>query len=99
MSVNWIEQFGAQEFGENTPATPCGSPETEKLTGHFLEEVTVALIVVVADDPWFTETGPEFESVKPDVFVDVVADVKTVSELDSSAEVSEFCESAGMPRR
>jgi hypothetical protein len=93
--VSWVEQFGAQEFGEKAPETPCGSPETEKLTGQFLEEVTAAVIVVVTDDPRLTVTAPEFESVKPDVFVDVLDEVKIVSELDSSAEVSEFCESAG----
>ena len=71
----------------------------DKLIGQFLEEVTVAVIVVVTDEPWFIVTGPEFERVKFDVFVDVVADVKTVSEADSSAEVSEFCESAGVARR
>lgn len=66
MSVSCIEQSGVQEFGEKTPETPCGSPDTEKLIGHFFKEVRVALIVVVTDDPCIRETDPALESAKLD---------------------------------
>ena len=97
MSVSCVEQFGAQEFGEKTPETPCGSPDTEKLIGHCLEEVTAAVIVVVTDDPCIRETEGALESDKLDFWVDVVADVRVVSAEDKLVEVSEFwLESAGI---
>ena len=69
-----------QEFGEKAAEIPCGSPETEKLMERILEPAAkVALIVVVADDPCVTVTGP-VESDKSDVWVDVAAAVRTVSE-------------------
>ena len=79
MSVSCGEQFGVQEFGEKTPETPCGSPDTEKLIGHFFKEVRVALIFVVTDDPCIRETDATPESAKLDFWVDVVAAVRVVS--------------------
>jgi hypothetical protein len=91
VSVSCVEQFGVQEFGEKAAETPCGSPETEKLIERFLEATKVALIVVVADDPGVIVTAPVLESDKPEVCVDVDAEVRTVSEADKSVEeVSAF---------
>ena len=97
MSVSCVKQFGVQELGEKTPETPCGSPDTEKLIGQFLEEVTVALIVVVTDDPCTRETDAALESDKLEDRVDVVAAVRVVSAEDKLMEASEsWLESAGM---
>ena len=86
-----------QEFGENDAETPCGSPETEKLIERFLEADKVALIVVVTDAPCVTVTAPGLESDKPEVCVDVDAEVRTVSEADKPREVSElWLETAGI---
>ena len=50
----------------------------------------------MADDPCVTVTGGVLESDKPDVWVDVVAAVRVVSE-DKLVEVSElWLESAGI---
>ena len=100
MSVSCVEQFRVQELGEKAAETPCGSPETEKLIERFLEADKVALIVVVTDDPCVTVTGPVLESDKLDVWVDVAAEVKTISEDDKLVEVTEsWLESAGIACR
>jgi hypothetical protein len=96
VSVSWGEQSGVQEFGEKTPETPCGSPDTEKLMGHFFDAISVALTVVVADAPCIRETDAALESVKLDFWVDVVADIRVVSAEAKLVEVSEpWLESAG----
>jgi hypothetical protein len=95
VSVSWVEQSGVQEFGEKTPETPCGSPDTEKLIGHFFKEVSVALIFVVTDAPCIRETDAAPESAKLDF--DVVAAVRLVSSKDKLVEVSElWLETAGI---
>ena len=100
MSVSCVEQFGLQRLGEKAAETPCGSPETEKLTGFF-RDVAEALIVVLTDDPCVTVTAPVVTapvlvSDKFDVWVDVAA-VRTISEDDKPPEVLGFSfESAGM---
>ena len=101
MSVNCVEQFGVQELGEKAAETPCGSPETEKLMERLLEAAAkVALIVVVADDPCVTATGPVLESDKLDVWVDVSAEARTTSEEDRPKEsVDIWLESAGIACR
>jgi hypothetical protein len=101
VSFNCVEQFGVQELGEKAAETPCGSPETVKLIERLLEpSAKVALIVVVADDSCVTVTGPVLESDKLDVWVDVAAAVRTVSEDDKLREVVEFwLESAGIACR
>lgn len=81
MRLSCVEQFGLQELGKKAAEIPCGSPETEKLIGLF-RDVAEALIVVVTDDPCATVTGPVLESDKPDVWVDVAAAVRTISEDD-----------------
>ena len=99
MSVSCVEQFGLQELGEKAAEIPCGSPETEKLIGLF-RDVAEALIVVVTDDLCATVTGPVLESDKPDVWVDVAAEVRTISEDDKPPEVVElWLESEGMAWR
>ena len=101
MSFSCVEQFGVQELGEKAAETPCGSPETEKLMERLLEPAAkVALIVVVADDPCVTVTGPVLESDKLDVWVDVAAAVRTTSEDDKPTELVElWLESAGIACR
>ena len=101
MSVSCVEQFGVQELGKKAAETPCGSPDTEKLLiERFRDVVELALIVVVTDAPCVTVTGPVLESDKPDVWVDVAAAVRTVSEDDKPNEVVEFWfESAGIALR
>jgi hypothetical protein len=99
VSFSCVEQFRVQELGEKAAETPCGSPEIVKLMERLLEPAAkVALIVVVADDPCVTVTaGPVLESDKPEVWVDVAAAVRTVSEEDKPTEVSElWLESAGI---
>ena len=100
MSVSCVEQFGEQEFGEKAAETPCGSPETEKLIEFFRGIAELVLIVVVTDAPCVTVTGPVFESEKLDVWVDVAAAVRTISEDDKPTEVvGLWFESAGMALR
>ena len=98
MSVRCVEQLGVQEFGEKTAETPCGSPDTEKEVVERLRDIVeLALIVVVTDAPCVTVTGPVLESDKPDVWVDVGAAVRMVSEEDKFAEVTlSWLESAGI---
>ena len=101
MSFSCVEQFRVQELGEKAAETPCGSPEIVKLMERLLEPAAkVALIGVVADDPCVTVTGPVLESDKSEVWVDVAAAVRTVSEEDKPTEVSElWLESAGIACR
>ena len=97
MSFNCVVQFAVQELGEKAAETPRGSPETEKLIERCSEAPEVALMVVVADDPCVTVTGPILESDKLDVWVDVAAEVRTISEDDKPPEVVElWLESAGV---
>ena len=101
MSFSCVEQFGVQEFGEKAAETPCGSPDKEKeVVKRFRDIAELALIVVVTDAPCVSVTGPVLESDKPDVWVDVAAAVRTVSEDDKPREVVEFWfESAGIALR
>jgi hypothetical protein len=100
VSVSCVEQFGVQELGEKAAETPCGSPDTEKEVVERLRDIVeLALIVVVTDAPCVTVTGLGLvlESDKPEVWVDVAAAVRTVSEEDKPTEVSElWLESAGI---
>ena len=100
MSFNCVVQFAVQELGEKAAETPRGSPETEKLIERCSEAPEVALMVVVADDPCVTVTGSVLESDKLDVWVDVAAEVRTISEDDKPPEVVElWLESAGVAWR
>ena len=97
MSFSCVEQLGVQELGEKAAETPGGSPETENLIDRYRDVDKVAPIVVVTDDPCVTVTGPELESDKLDVWVDVAAAVRIVPEDDKTVELREFwLESAGI---
>jgi hypothetical protein len=102
VNVSCVEHSGVQELGEKAAETPGGSPDTEKEVVERLRDIVeLALIVVVTDAPCVTVTGrPVLESDKPEVWVDVAAAVRTVSEEDKPTEVSElWLESAGIACR
>jgi hypothetical protein len=50
--VRRVEQVGLQFVCEKEGLAPEGNPDTEKETGWGDPETRVAVIVLVADDPW-----------------------------------------------
>jgi hypothetical protein len=58
------EQLGLQDVCENEAPAPCGKPETENETDWVVPEISVAVTVMVADEPWITDLLPPLEREK-----------------------------------
>ena len=65
--VRRVEQVGRQLEEPKNAVVPAGNPEREKVTGDAVPEVKVAVMVLVTDEPWVTETLPELERVKSNI--------------------------------
>jgi hypothetical protein len=72
------EQLGLQDVCENEPLAPCGKPETENETDWVVPETSVAVYVMVVDEPRMTDLLPPLmrEKSKLAVDVDVTARLK-----------------------
>jgi hypothetical protein len=62
--VSRLKQVGLQIFCEKEALAPEGNPDAEKKTGSGDPETSLAVIVLVADDPWFADRLIELESEK-----------------------------------
>jgi hypothetical protein len=62
--VRRLEQVGLQFVCEKEALAPEGSPDTEKETSWGDPETRVAVIVLVADDPWVADILIELASEK-----------------------------------
>jgi len=72
------EQLGVQDVCENEALAPCGKPVTDNETDWVVPEISVAVYVMVVDEPWITDLLPplEREKSKPAVVCDVTPRLK-----------------------
>jgi hypothetical protein len=62
--VRRLEQVGLQVFCEKDALAPEASPDAERETGSGDPETRLAVIVLVAEEPWFVDRLIEFASEK-----------------------------------
>jgi hypothetical protein len=62
--VSRLEQVGLQVFCEKEALAPEGTPTAEKETGWDNPETRLAVIVLVAEDPWVADRFIELASAK-----------------------------------